>query len=484
MKRDAMKEQKRVYLLYPPISKMERYSSEVGSVGGEQIPLGIFYIASYLRKNGYAVSVTDAETLKLTEEDLVQEIKDFSPDFIGISSTTVAFHRALGVAGIIKKRFPHTPIILGGPHITSNVEHAMSFEDFDYGVIGEGEITALDLLNALSKKKSVKDIPGIAYRDENRKVIMTPKRDFITNLDMLPFPAYDLIQDIKLYTPPPSNYKTLPVINIITSRGCPNQCTFCDRNIFGQKYRERSAENVFEEIKYLWKTYHIREVAFVDDTFLINKRRIHRLFELLNREGLHFPWTCMARINNVNFEFLQFLKKNGCWNIAFGIESGDEDILKVIKKNISLSNVKQVIDWCDKLKIKTKGFFIVGHPLETIETIDKTITFACSLKLDAVVVTVNTPIPGSQQYAEAHMYGSMDTSDWAQFNYWRPVFVPKGLTEQLLLKKQKEFYLRFYKRPRIIVNYLLSFFGRGGLRRFKSIFKLWAYVYPKKELSK
>lgn len=192
----------------------------------------------------------------------------------------------------------------------------------------------------------------------------------------------------------------------------------------------------------------------------------------------------MARINNVNHEFLQFLKENGCWNIAFGIESGDEDILRTIKKNISLSSVKQVIDWCDKLKIKTKGFFIVGHPLETIETIDKTIAFACSLKLDAVVVTINTPIPGSQQYAEAHMYGSLDTADWSQFNYWRPVFVPKGLTEHLLLKKQKEFYLRFYKRPRIIVHYILTFLGRGGLKRFKSIFKLWAYVYPKKALSK
>ena len=480
MNQTLVKKPKKVYLLYPPISKMERYSSEVGSVGGEQIPLGIYYLASWLRRHDFNVTVTDAETLKLTEEQILGEIEQLTPDFIGISSTTVAFHRAVGVAKIIKERFPNLPIILGGPHVTSNIEHAMSFDAFDIGVIGEGEITALELLTALSNRSSVKEIAGIAYRDDRNKLVITPKRQYIDNLDMLPFPAYDLISDIRLYTPPPSNYKTLPVTNIISSRGCPNQCTFCDRNIFGTKYRERSAENVFEEIRYLWNEYHVREIAFVDDTFLINKQRIHKLFELLHVEGIHFPWTCMARINNVTFDFLKFLKERGCWNIAFGIESGDEDILKTIKKNISIEAVRQVIEWCDELKIRTKGFFIVGHPKETLETINKTIRLACSLKLDAVVVTINTPIPGSQQYAEAHTYGTLDTTDWSQFNYWRPVFVPEGLTEQLLLKKQKEFYLRFYMRPRIIFNYIGSFFGKGGFRRLKSIIRLFGYVMPKK----
>jgi anaerobic magnesium-protoporphyrin IX monomethyl ester cyclase len=473
---DALK--KKVYLLYPPISKKERYSSDVGSVGGEQIPLGIYYLAAYLRQNGYVVYVTDAEALKLTEESIIREIRQIAPNYVGISSTTVAFHRALGIATIIKEIFPNMPVVLGGPHVTSNVEHALSFSAFDYGVIGEGEATALELFNVLANKGLIGEIKGIAYRDNNGNVTINPKREFINDLDMLPFPAYDLIRDIDIYTPPPSNYKTLPVVNIITSRGCPNLCTFCDRNVFGRKYRERSAQNVFEEIKYLHEKYHIREIAFVDDTFLINKKRIHELFDLLNKEGLHFSWTCMARINNVTFEFLQFLGNNGCWNIAFGIESGDESILNVIKKNISIENVRKVIDWCYKLKIKTKGFFIVGHPQETVETINKTIRLACSLKLDAVVVTINTPIPGSQQYAEAHTYGNLDITDWSQFNYWRPVFVPHGLTEEILLKKQKEFYTRFYLRPRIIFNYVKSFFGRGGMRRFKSVIKLFGYLVP------
>jgi radical SAM superfamily enzyme YgiQ (UPF0313 family) len=467
---------KTVYLLYPPISKLERYSSDIGSVGGEQIPLGIFYLASYLRKNNYVVHVTDAEALKMTTEEVVKEIKELNPNFVGISSSTVAFHRALEVATQIKKDLANVVTIIGGPHVTSNVNHAMSFGVFDFGVLREGEITALELLDAISNKRPIDRIEGITYLNREGKVVVNPLRDYIANLDELPIPAYDLIKDIGLYSPPPSNYRTLPVVNIITSRGCPNQCTFCDRNVFGKKYRERSAENVFEEIKYLYARFGIKEIAFVDDTFLINKKRIYELFDLIRKKGMKFHWTCMARINNVDYDFLKYLKDNGCWNIAFGIESGDENILKVIRKNISLSRVTEVIEWCYKLKIKTKGFFIVGHPLETADTIDKTIQFALKLKLDAVVVTINTPIPGSPQYEEASQYGSIDTTDWSKFNYWRPVFVPHGLSQELLLKKQKEFYLRFYLRPSIIFRYMLSFIGPGGYKRFKSILNLKGYL--------
>lgn len=476
----AVARRPRVFLIYPPISKRERYSPGVGSVGGEQIPLGIFVLAAFLRDNGCEVAVRDAEALALSEERLVEDIALFSPDVVGVSSTTVAFHRACAVGRAVKRRFPATPLVLGGPHVTSNAEHAMAQGIFDYGVLGEGELTALELFENLFRGGDVGQVRGIAFRDAAGGVVVTPRRDYIDDLDALPIPAYDLIPDLTVYTPPPSSYRTLPVVNVITSRGCPNQCTFCDRNVFGRRYRERSAENVFREIEHLWATYRVREIAFVDDTFLINKKRVRALFELLDAAGIRFPWTCMARINNVNFEFLRFLRDHGCWNIAFGIESGDEQILKVIRKQISLAEVRQVVDWCAELGISTKGFFIVGHPTETIETIDKTIRFACGLKLDTVVVTINTPIPGSRQYAEAASYGTLDTTDWSKFNYWRPVFVPAGLTQELLLGKQKEFYLRFYLRPRIVFGYLKSFFGRGGMRRLLSILKLVGYVVPQK----
>ncbi|MCL5277048.1 MAG: B12-binding domain-containing radical SAM protein [Deltaproteobacteria bacterium] len=474
---------KKVYLVYPPISKEERYSSKIGAAGGDQIPLGIFYLASYLRENGFEVALTDGEAENLQTKDIVNKIRQFSPQFVAISSTTVAFHRAIELAKEIKHNYANIKIILGGPHITSNVTHALSYNCFDYGVLREGEITLTELLNTLYEGENISEINGIAFRNTQNEIIVTKPREYINNLDVLPFPAYDLIKDINLYTPPPSNYKDLPVVNIITSRGCPGLCTFCDNNVFGRKYRQRSAENIFQEIKYLYNNYKIKEIAFVDDTFLIAKKRLFKLFELLESEGIYLPWTCMARINDVNYELLQYLKAKGCWHISFGIESGDETILKIIKKNLSLEKVNQVINWCKILRIKTKGFFIIGHPGETIATIDKTITFACKLRIDDVVATINTPIPGTIQYAEIDKYGTADITDWSQYNYWRPVFVPKGLSKEILLKKHKEFYKRFYFRPRIIIRYFKSFFGRGGMRRFISIIKASEFIFGGKNIN-
>lgn len=473
---------KRVLLLYPPVSKFERYSSEIGNAGGEQIPLGIYYIASFLSQYDYQVSVVDGEATHLNIPEILKKIKIFNPTYIGISSTTAVFHRALESAKAIKKEFPDKKIILGGPHISSNVLHAMSFQEFDYGVIGEGEAAIKELLDALIEKKQIDDIKGLTFRNKNKEIIITPKREGIANLDILPFPAYDLINDISIYTPPPSNYKTLPVINMITSRGCPSQCTFCDRSVFGEKYRQRSAQNIVNEIKYLKQKYGVREIAFVDDTFMLIKKRIFEIFELLDHENIHFYWTCMSRINIMDYEFLKYIKSKGCWHISFGIESGDENILKIIRKNISFEKTEQVIKWCHELGIKTKGFFIIGHPGETLETINKTIKFACKLKLDDIVVTINTPIPGSEQHNEAAKYGTLDYTDWSQWNYWRPVFVPHGLSKEIVLKKHREIYRKFYLRPRILFRYAMSFIGKGGWKRFKMVFGASMFMFKKSSL--
>ena len=474
-----MLDNNKIYFLYPPISKQERYSSDIGNAGGEQIPLGVYYLASYIRQFNYEVKITDAEVLKLTATEIVNEIAAYSPKYVGISSTTVAFHRALEVALEIRKAFPEICILLGGPHVTSNPEHALSSGLFDFGVLREGEITLKELLETLNNQGDISSIKGIAYLDNSKKLVVNAPREYIENLDELPFPAFDLLYDLNLHTPPPSNYKTLPVINMITSRGCPSLCTFCDNNIFGRRYRKRSAENIVAEIKHLRAMFGIKEFAFVDDTFLIDKNRIYKLFELLDQENISFYWTCMSRINNTDYEFLKFLKSKGCWHISFGIESGDEDILKRIKKNISLEKSHDVIRWCKQLKIKTKGFFIIGHPGETIETINKTIKLACKLPLDDIVVTINTPIPGSEQYAEAAQYGTLDIADWSKYNYWRPVFVPNGLTQEVLLLKHREIYRKFYLRPRIVLRYFLSFFGKGGLKRFWTLFKASFFMFKK-----
>ena len=278
--------------------------------------------------------------------------------------------------------------------------------------------------------------------------MQTLPRSPIENLDALPLPAYDMIPDLGAYVPSPTWHKTRPHATVITGRGCPNQCTFCDQSIFGRKLRQRSTEHVAAEITLLVRKFGIREIFFADDTFTLNSHRIPALFSLLDEENIRFSWACMCRVNTVDEEMLRYMKSKGCWKVFFGIESGPPEILKRIKKNIQLEQVEKIVTLCSKIGIKSTGFFMIGHPGESPETIEETIRFALSLPLGDVSVALNTPFPGSPQHPEAHLYGSMDTTDWRQFSQHRPCFVPHGMTVEQLLEAQDNFYRRFYSRPK------------------------------------
>jgi radical SAM superfamily enzyme YgiQ (UPF0313 family) len=460
-----------ILLIYPPITVQERYSSDIGYSGGRQIPLGVFYLASTIRQAGHSVRVIDGEAAGASAVEIGCRMMEHPPDVVGISATTVAFHRALEMAREVKSRLPAVPVVIGGPHVTAAVHDVMRHPEIDIAVIGEGEATFTELLDAIGRAEgNLADVLGIAFRRGN-ETIVNPARPFISELDGLPFPAFDLIEDFSRYNPPPMNYRCLPVANIITSRGCPNQCTFCDRSVFGQRLRQRSPQNIAAEIELLWIRYHVREIAFVDDTFTINPERIVSLFRILDEKNIRIAWTCMSRINTVNEELLVFMKEHGCWHISFGIESGDEQILRHIRKNISLTNARRCIEICHRIGILTKGFFILGHPRDSQETMDRTIRLALELPLDDIVVTLNTPLPGTEQYGTAADFGEFAAKDWSIFNLWNPVFIPRGLTHATLLARHREIYRRFYLRPRIIFRYVRSFLSASGLRRLGALLR-------------
>ena len=443
---------RRIILVYPNITKAERYRGNLGIFGGNQIPLGMFYLAAYLRKHGYAVDAVDAESRHIPLETLIAHIRQGDFDALGISTTTVAFHRALELARAARQAFPELKIFLGGPHVSSQPLQAMQFPEFDYAIRNEGEETLLVALQTIEGGSDPSAVAGLVWRRESVPV-MNAARPYIEDLDSLPFPAYDLIPDIDAYSPPPFNYRKRPTANVITSRGCPNECTFCENATFGRRVRMRSAESIVDEVEMLMRRRGVREIQFVDDTFTVRPKRIYEIFELAGRRGLRFPWSCMSRINTVDEDLLKYMKANGCWYVSFGIESGDEGVLKEIRKNIKLPDVERVIEACRRIGLRTKGFFIVGHPTETAATIDKTIAFARRLKLDHVVVTVNTPMPGTYQFQHAREYGDLDDSSWAAFNYWRPVFVPNGMTRAQLLEKHQQFLRRFYLRPGLLLHH-------------------------------
>ncbi len=443
-----------IFLVNPFITSAERYGRNIGDIGGHQMPLGIFYLAAALRQINEEVQIRDCEALNLSHEELISELKETQTRIIGITSTTVGFYRARTLAEMIKNEIPDITIVIGGPHMSAMPKPTMLTKAFDYGITHEGEI-ALTKLTAylLHGKGQLSEIPNLSYFSDNN-LIQNDTIEYIQDMESIPLPDRDLCQDFSVYKPPIGAFRDKPVMNMLTSRGCPYQCIFCDNNTFGRKTRFFSAEYVTREIKELITQYGAREIAFLDDTFVLDKKRLRKIFSILQEEQITFPWTCMTRVNNLDYETLKFMADNGCWQIRIGIESGNQKVLDFIKKGITLEQVRNVAKWGKQLGIKVSGFFIIGHHIDTPETIEQTIDFALSIPLTDIITTINTPIPGTESYNLAKQYGDYYEDDWMSLNYWTPVFVPNGLSKELMLQKQAEMYSRFYRRPAVLLRQL------------------------------
>jgi len=456
-----------IVLVNPHITSRERYGKDVGDIGGHQMPLGIFYLAAYLIKHGFSVRIVDAEAEGIPHEGVVELLQGSGVRIVGITSTTVGFRNAGRLAGLLRQRLPGVPLVIGGPHLTAMPVQTMKTGLFDYGIVKEGEAPFLKLSAALLRDEGrLEEIPGLLYL-RNGEVVENGGHEIIPRLDDIPIPARELSPDMTVYQPPVGAFREKPVASVITSRGCPYRCIFCDNNTFGRFVRFFTAEYVAREIRTLVREHGIREIAFLDDTFVIDKARLRRIFEILRGDGILFPWTCMTRVNNLDRETLSFMKANGCWQIRIGIESGNQQVLEFVKKGITLEQVRNVTGWCRELGIRTTGFFMIGHHVDTPATIEETIEFALALPLSDVVVTINTPIPGTESYDLARLYGEYLEDDWTSLNYWTPVFVPKHLTRELMLRKQGEFYRRFYRRPRVLL---------GQIAKIRDVRSVWKFA--------
>jgi len=443
----------KILLVTPPVSLEERYG-KLAWAANTLPSLGILYLASVLRKEGYGVSAIDASSLGLSQKKLIEEIVTLQPKYLGISATTLSIFHAASLADEIKKTLNNTKIIIGGPHLTAIPEETMEqFRSFDFGVIGEGEETIKELIYTLENGGDISDVPGIIFRRADA-VKKTVPRIFINDLDRLPFPAWDILTGFpKRYHPPPFRFKQLPAAYIVTTRGCPYKCIFCDRSVFGNKCRGHSAAYILGLIDHLYKHFGIREILIEDDTFITFKKRLIEVCEGMLKHGIKISWSCLGRADAVTPDILKMMKKAGCWSISYGIETGDEEVMKLIGKNITLEQVEQAVRLTNKAGMLSKGFFIMGHPTDNHDTIRKTIDFALKIPLDDISVSMMTPFPGSTLYKIASQYGEFE-DNWEKMNELDVVFVPNGLTKEDLRRYSKEMFRRFYLRPQIVLNYM------------------------------
>jgi anaerobic magnesium-protoporphyrin IX monomethyl ester cyclase len=469
---------KRIVLINPPLTLEERYG-DLAKAGSNMPSLGLAWLAAACRKNGHKVAIIEAALGDSSCAEITEQIVTRDACFVGITAMTSSIDSAALLAQKIKEKNSRIQILIGGPHITALPEETMRmFPQFDVGAIGEAEETLVDYLKSMESGLNLENVNGIVYRDQG-SIRMTEKRPFIKDLDSLPLPAWDLVPDFPArYTPAAIRCKNLPAGHIITSRGCPMQCSFCDRSVFGTEYRLFSVEYIWEMVNVLTNRFGVRDILFEDDSFTLHKKRVLSLCEMLRTKNSPISWSCLGRVDTIDAELLSSMKKAGCWQIGFGIESGNADVLGGVDKKINLERIREALVLTRAAGIHTKGFFILGLPRESIDTIKETIRFAVSSVLDDISVSFATPFPGTVLYKQAQTHGAF-SPDWKKMNLLNVVFVPRGLSKQLLERYHSVFLRRFYFRRRIIINYCLRCLGswRVFVRLLKGMVSLRAWIF-------
>lgn len=361
-------------------------------------PLGLAYLGAVLERGGHEARIFDfgLRPHRPQAED-VADVVAFAPELIGFTVMTGGYHSVTESIALLKYALPSVPIVLGGPHPTVFPEAVASDPGVDFVVYGEGEETLMELVAALEAgAEDFSDIRGLAYARDGH-VVRTPERPLIADLDALPLPARHLLELDKYPLAAPDGGRMLTVLS---SRGCPFNCSYCFKGIVGRTYRQRSAENVVNELRLLRQQYDVRNFYFIDDLFTINTKRLMAISQMIIDEGLDIRWQCLGRVDRVTPESLAVMYRAGCREIHYGIESGNPEILAATGKNITMDQVRQAVKWTAESGIRSKGYFMLGLPGDTEETMEQTIRFACELDLDEAMFSITTPFPGTRLWDE------------------------------------------------------------------------------------
>ncbi len=458
----------KILLLTPPFDLMKKgYGSKRKVRAGFFPPLALGYLAAPLVKKGYVVKIIDSAPMNYQNSDILEEVKQFAPDLIGLSTVTADAEEAYSLINNLKDNYPQIPVVFGGPH--ANCFPELVFKNapkLEVLVHGEGEKIFEEIVDYYRQTGGMpKNVLGTWVNLTGGSVKKNQPAQPIMDLDKILPPTHQLY-NYKLYRPLPLQYKRLPVANLITSRGCPyGRCTFCfESGRASQRYRRHSPKRMIEEIKFLIKTHNIREVAFWDDNFLINENWTSDFCNLLDKEGVKIPWSACARVNTVTEKMLKRASRSGLWNIFYGVESGNQDLLERIKKGITLEQVEKAVGWANKHNIDTRGSFMLALPGETPQKAKKTIDFACQIELTYAQFLPTHPEWGTELYDDAVLSGRVVPMYQGRTT---PTYVPDGYRDEEEVRRMlKLAYRKFYFRPSYIIKHI---------KRLKDIDKIKQY---------
>jgi len=415
-------------------------------------------LAAVLEKNEDEVEVIDCEALAIDHKKLRAKLASLEPNMVGITSTTPTIQSALLSARMAKEAHPEVTVVLGGSHATFMDEQILGENsEVDVVVRGEGEQTLVELADAISKSnlKNLNKVAGITFR-KNGKIIRTPNRPFIQNLDELPRPAYDHLP-LKKY-----RISGRAILPVITSRGCPFQCSFCvSSQMFGKTFRMRSIKNVVDEIEWLRDTHGADAFTFYDDAFTLDIERALKICEEIKKRKIGLPWDCQTRVDNVSKEVLAKMRRAGCEVVYFGVESGSQKILDAVGKKTTIQQNERAIRWAKDAGLFVIASLIIGYPSETADTLEQTLDLIRRLKPDDAYLCVATPYPGTELYRLVKEKGWRLSRDWSQYDTTKPVFENPSITKEKILEMRKKFVDDFYS-PSYILRQIIkgNFYNR------------------------
>lgn len=447
----------RILLINPPFTAL----GGSGIQGGALMPLNLCYLASHTRQQipEVLISVIDAEMEGLSLEETAENAQMVSPDIIGITTTTPSFEAVIQLTHMLRGQLPKVIVVLGGPHVSALPERSLRETSADYVVIGEGEQTFTELVRVLGcGGKEISAISGLAYFYKEQ-FILTPQRELIKDLDSLPIPARDLIGNAR-YSPPPSKRVARgPNTLISTSRGCFHNCGFCGcRSIWRRRIRTRKPESVIAEIREIIERYNIATINFTDEYFTAKRERVHTICKMIIEHDLVIPWVCSSRAENLDEETLQLMKRAGCREISFGIESGNNEILMRIDKKLNLQESERVVNAARRAGISTHASYIIGYPGETSQSAQDTIDFAIKLNTDVAAFFIASPLPGSRLYDEALNKGYLiEDIGWQHFSplsNFDPAMQIGTLSTEKVKALHRKAYKRYYLRPWYVASRL------------------------------
>jgi len=446
-------------------------------------PLSLGYLSSSLKNNGYTdIVLVDASLDKKIPQEVNRFLKKENPDIIGIQVYTGSQNWVKELLVLLKSEKIHSRVIVGGPHISGLGELSLDYLGADFGILGEGEQSIVSFAQSLENKSDFDEVDGLIFKQKGKWKTARNLFGFIDNINNIPFPDWDLLNPEKYFnymesvSLPLKGKKPTP---ILTSRGCPYQCTFCCSGVVSRhKIRYRFPKNIVSEIKYLKEKFGVDEIFFSDDNLTLNNQRAKEIFDLMIKEKLNIVWRAPngIRIDSLTDSLVNKMAQSGCYFVGLGIETGSDKIMRNIKKNVDLNKVNEKVNLLQKYKIKSSGFFMCGLRNERRKDILKSIEFAKKIPFDRIQVCNFVPYPGSEDfniiYDKANKKAYKNNVLKFQQNGFVPDFQTLSLTE--IYKVQRKFLFDFYFRPKILYDLLKSFKISQLITLFKHpFFKKW-----------